>query len=472
MAPSTLTFFGAAGTVTGSRFLLDLGPRRVLVDAGMFQGEKRLRRLNWADFPVPPAEIDDIVLTHAHLDHCGHLPSLVRNGFDGPIWMTEGTAALAAIVLRDAAFLQERDAEHAQRYGYSKHHPPLPLYTVADVERTLPMFRTVPYDTDVELGGGVRCRWTRAGHILGSASVRVSTDTTAVVFSGDIGRHDHPVLRGRDVPPGAPFVVVESTYGDREHPDPSPPHEEFAEVIRDTVARGGKVLIPAFAVDRTEVVLKTIGEMQRSGRIPTVPIYVNSPMALAALRLYRSAAWTDELRPDLDVESFLGLDNVTETPDAEDSREIDRTEGSAIIISASGMATGGRVLHHLEHLLPHPRNAVILTGYQASGTRGRSLEEGTRELKLHGRYIPVRARVVRDAEFSVHADSSDVMDWLRALDPPPETVFIVHGEPGAARALHDRISTDLGWTSAVARQGEVVVVDPAGMGDDGDGRES
>lgn len=460
MAPSTLTFLGAAGTVTGSRFLLTFGSRRVLVDAGMFQGEKQLRNLNWAEFPVPPDEIDDVVLTHAHLDHCGYLPALVRNGFDGPIWATEGTAALAEIVMRDAAFLQERDAALAEQYGYSKHHPPLPLYTVADVERTVPKFRTVEYDDDVDLGRGVRCRWTRAGHILGSASLRVSTDSTAIVFSGDIGRSDHPVLRSRDTPPGAPFVVVESTYGDREHPEPALPHEEFAEAIRRTAARGGQVLIPAFAVDRTEVVLQTIGEMQESGRIPTLPIYVNSPMALNALRLYRSPACRDELRPDLDVDEFLGLANVTETPDAEDSRDLDKLEGPAIIISASGMATGGRVLHHLEHMLPDRRNTVILTGYQAAGTRGRSLEEGARELKLHGRYIPVRAKVIRDAEFSVHADSSDVMDWLRDLDPAPETVFIVHGEPDAAHALHDRIADELGWTSAVARQGEIVVVDP------------
>ncbi|SDB88248.1 metallo-beta-lactamase family protein [Raineyella antarctica] len=460
MAPTTLTFLGAAGTVTGSRFLLTLGDRRLLVDAGMFQGEKRWRSLNWADFPVDPAEIDAVVLTHAHMDHCGYLPALVRNGYRGPIWATEGTAALAGIVLRDAGFLQERDAQLAEQYGYSKHHPALPLYTVKDVERTLPLFRPVDYDTDVEIRQGVVCRWTRAGHILGSASVRVSTPSTAIVFSGDIGRHDHPVLRSRDTPPGAPYVVIESTYGDREHPEPPLAHEDFAEAIRDTVARGGQVLIPAFAVDRTEVVLKTIGELQGDGRIPSLPIYVNSPMALDALRLYRSAGCRDELRQDLDVDDFLGLADLHETPDAQDSRELDELQGPAIIISASGMATGGRVLHHLAHLLPDPRNTVILTGYQAAGTRGRVLEEGARELKLHGRYVPVRARVVRDAEFSVHADSTDLVDWLRDLDPAPETVFIVHGEPAASAALHDRISAELGLTCAVARQGEVVVVEP------------
>lgn len=467
MASATLTFLGAAGTVTGSKFLLTFGRRRILVDAGMYQGEKRWRSMNWAPFPVDPAEIDDVVLTHAHLDHCGYLPRLVKEGFTGDVWATEGTAALAEIVLRDAAYLQERDAEHAARYGYSKHHPALPLYTEDDVRETLTHIRQVAYDTDVDLGHGIRCRWTRAGHILGSASVRVSTERTAILFSGDIGRHDHPVLRARDTPPGAPFVVIESTYGDREHPEPERPHEDFAAAIRDTVARGGKVLIPAFAVDRTEVVLKTIGEMQQDGRIPMVPIYVNSPMALNALRVYRSAAHRAELRPDLDVEEFLGLPNVHETPDADSSRELNDLRGPAIIISSSGMATGGRVLHHLEELLPGRRNTVILTGYQAAGTRGRSLEEGARELKLHGRYIPVRAQIVRDAEFSVHADSTDLMDWLRDLDQVPETVFIVHGERDAAAALHERIAAELGWTSAVARYGEVVVVEPRpGTADD------
>ncbi len=460
MTPATLTFLGAAGTVTGSRYLLTFDSRLVLVDAGMFQGEKKWRRLNWEGLPLDPADITDIVVTHAHMDHCGYLPALVKRGFSGRIWATGGTVALAEIVLRDAAFLQERDAEHARLHGYSKHHPPLPLYTVTDVERTLPLFRSVDYDTDADLGEGLSCRWTRAGHILGSASVRLATESTAIVFSGDIGRHDHPVLRSRDIPPGAPFVVVESTYGDREHPDPVLAHEDFAEAIRDTAARGGTVLIPAFAVDRTEVVLKTIGELQRDDRIPTLPIYVNSPMALAALRIYRSPAARGELRPKLDIEDFLGLANVHETPDAEDSRDLNQLEGPAIIISASGMATGGRVLHHLEHLLPDPRNTVILSGYQAAGTRGRSLEEGSGEVKLHGRYIPVRARIIRDSEFSQHADSDGLIAWLRALDPAPETVFITHGEPAAARALHDRVERELGWTSAVARHGEVVVIEP------------
>ncbi|QGF22348.1 MBL fold metallo-hydrolase RNA specificity domain-containing protein [Raineyella fluvialis] len=460
MAPATLTFLGAAGTVTGSKFLLTLGDRRVLVDAGMYQGEKRWRTMNWADFPINPADIDDVVLTHAHMDHCGYLPKLVKDGFAGTVWATEGTAALAEIVLRDAGYLQERDAEHAEQHGYSKHKPVLPLYTEEDAQRALTHFRQVEYDTDVSLGGGVVCRWTRAGHILGSASVRVSTDHTAILFSGDIGRHDHPVLRPRSTPQGAPFVVVESTYGDREHPEPERAHEDFARAIRTTVAHGGQVLIPAFAVDRTEVVLQTIGEMQRDGRIPVVPIYVNSPMALNALRVYRDPAHRDELRPDLDVEELLGLPNVHETPDADSSRELMSLDGPAIIISSSGMATGGRVLHHLEEMLPDPQNTIILTGYQASGTRGRALEEGARELKLHGRYIPVNARIVRDAEFSVHADSTDLMDWLRDLEPAPETVFIVHGEEDAAAALHERIAQELGWTSAVARYGEVVVVEP------------
>jgi metallo-beta-lactamase family protein len=301
MAALSLTFLGAAGTVTGSKYLVEVSGRRILVDAGMFQGEKEWRELNWADFPVPPRTIDAIVLTHAHADHCGYLPALVRDGFSGPIWCTYGTAKLATIVLLDAGHLQEKEAQYAQEGGYSKHEPPLPLYTVADVEATTPLFKVVPFDTDTDIGGGVAIRMTRAGHILGSASVTLSTPEGAVLFSGDLGRHDHPVLRPRDEPPGAPFVLVESTYGDREHPDPKGmEHEVMAAAIRRTIARGGSVLVPAFAIDRTENVLKALTELREAGRIPKdVPIYVNSPMAVAALAVYREAEGRGELRDDI-----------------------------------------------------------------------------------------------------------------------------------------------------------------------------
>ena len=456
---ATLTFLGAAGAVTGSKYLLTVGDRRILVDSGMFQGEKNLRLRNWAEFPVPPDTITDVLLTHAHLDHCGYLPVLVRGGFKGPIWCTGPTAELAGIVLRDAAFLQERDALDAAEGGWSKHNPPKPLYDSSDVAKTLPLLTEVEYDRDLDLGNGIYATYVRAGHILGSASIRVQTPETSVVFSGDIGRSDHPVLRSRETPQGADYVLVESTYGDREHPEPrNLPHEHFADVIRRTIDRGGSVLVPAFAVDRTEVVLKTLADMRRHGRIPKTPIAVNSPMALAALAVYR--ANPGELRADLDLDDLMG--DIREIHTADESREFTQSRQTpGIVISSSGMATGGRVLHHLERMLPDERNAVVLTGYQAVGTRGRSLVEGATRLKMHGRYVGVRAEILQDHEFSVHADSSDVIDWLRALTPSPVTVFCVHGEPQAASALEARIERELGVDAVVPRMDEVVALTPA-----------
>jgi metallo-beta-lactamase family protein len=444
---TSLTFIGGAGTVTGSKYLLADGGRRVLVDAGVFQGEKHLRERNWQPFPVPPASIDLTLVTHAHTDHVGYLPALVRDGFAGEILATEATCELAAIVLRDAAFLAERDAEHAAERGYSRHEPPLPLFTEADVERTLRLFRAVDYDTDVDLGDGWTARWTRAGHILGSASIRVTTPSTSVIFSGDLGRAEHPVLRPREIPPGADVVLVESTYGNREHHEPSGPvHEPLADLIRRTARRGGSVLIPAFAVDRTEVVLQTLTGLLREGRIPELPVYVNSPMALAALGVYRDPRFADELRPDLDAAGFIDLPRLHEVRSTEDSIRLNDPKMPCVIISSSGMATGGRVLHHLEHLLPDDRNAVVLAGYQAEGTRGRALLEGARHLKMHGRQVAVRAEILADEEFSVHADCSELIDWLGALSPAPARVYTVHGTEASAGALattaHDRLGLD------------------------------
>ncbi|WP_347349595.1 DUF1737 domain-containing protein [Nigerium sp.] len=472
-ARTTLTFLGAAGTVTGSKYLVTTGDRRVLIDSGMFQGEKEWRLKNWEEFPTDPRTITDIVVTHAHLDHVGYLPALVKAGYDGPIWCTPHTKPLAEIVLKDAGFLQEREAEDAAEGGYSKHHPPLPLYTIEDVERTLPLLTTLEFDTDYELTGherrpewaslpAVTVRMTRAGHILGSASITLRTPTAHVLFSGDLGRHDHPVLRPRDIPEGAPYVLIESTYGDREHPDPvNLPHEGFADIIRRTIERGGSVLVPAFAVDRTEAVLKVLTEMRRHGRIPDVPIIVNSPMATAALDVYRNAG--DELRPDLAPEDFVDLPNLREVRSTEESRELTtKGHGPSIVISSSGMATGGRVVHHLARMLPDARNAVVLTGYQGAGTRGRQLVEGATEIKIQGRYVPVNAEVLQDTEFSVHADASDLIDWLRELSPRPETIFCVHGEKDSAAALARRIKAELGLDAVIPGFGEVVLVEPSG----------
>lgn len=469
---TTLTFLGAATTVTGSKYLVTVGSRRILVDAGLFQGEKAWRLRNWDEFPLDPATLSDVVLTHAHLDHVGYLPALARNGFDGPIWCTQGTRELAEIVLRDAAKLQELEAQDANERGYSKHAPALPLYTTQDVEDLLPQFVALEYDTDFELTGDERpgftthpgetvtIRLTRAGHILGSASVNLWTPTAGVLFSGDLGRHGHPVLRSRDTPLGAPTVLIESTYGDREHPDPEGlPHEGFADVIRRTIERGGSVVIPAFAIDRTEIVLKTISDLEREGRIPDVPVYVNSPMGVRALRVYQSQP--GELRSDLRPQDFVDVPDLTAVESMEDSKKLtaEGGHGPAVIISSSGMATGGRVLHHLQALLPDPKNAVILTGYQGVGTRGRQLSEGADQVKINGQYVPVRAEIYHDREFSVHADGSDLIDWLRELTPAPQTVYCVHGEKDSAQNLAARIKRELHINAVVPSYGEVVLLD-------------
>ena len=450
---ATLTFLGAAGTVTGSKYLLNLDGRRILVDAGLYQGEKQWRMQNWAGLPVDPASITDVLLTHAHTDHSAYLPALVKHGFRGPIWCTEATIRLAEIVLRDSGRLQEQATRDAVAGGYSKHENPQALYTSADVEATLPLFRPVGFDEDVDLGG-VLARWVRAGHILGSASVHVRFGERSVLFSGDLGRHDHPILKPRATPPTADVVLCESTYGDREHPEPELPHEPFAAAIRRTIERGGQVVVPAFAIDRTETVLHALVQLTRAGRIPRVPVVVDGPMSIAALAVYADES-LGELAEDITLADFTDLD-LSETREGRDSKKLNRRTEPMIIISSSGMAEGGRVLYHLQRLLPDPRNTVVLTGFQAEGTRGRALEEGARSVKINGHYVRVKAEIVRDHEFSVHGDSSDLIDWLRALGREPETVFITHGEPAAAATFAARIEDELGWVAVVPRFGEVV----------------
>lgn len=456
----SLRFLGAAGTVTGSRFLLEWHGRRVLVDCGLHQGEREWRRRNWDDFPVPPGSVDVVLLTHCHLDHSGWLPRLVRDGFTGPICMTEGTAALTEIVLRDSARLNERDAEQARAGGWSRHDPPLPLYTVADAELAIRQFRAVPTGVPVDVAADVRATFVPAGHVLGAASILVEVGPPpgfAVLFSGDLGRGRHPVLRPRAAPPAATTVVVESTYGDRTHPEPEPAHEALADAVRRTVARGGSVLVPAFAVDRTELVLHALDGLRRQGRVPRVPVFVDSPMALAALEVYRRPSLRHELREDVAL-PLVDLTDVHAARTPEESMALNAPHRPCIIVSASGMATGGRVVHHLRHMLPDRRNTVVLTGFQAPGTRGRALLEGAREVKVHGRYVPVHAEVVSDEEFSVHADADEVMGWLRELPEPPEVVYVVHGEPAASAALAARVRDELGWTAVVPRLGERVAL--------------
>lgn len=455
-----LTFLGAAGTVTGSKFLLESGGTRLMVDCGLYQGERRWRALNWEAPPVDPATLDAVALTHAHLDHCGYLPALVRAGFTGPVHATAGTAALAAVILRDSAHLQEEEAEGARRGGWSRHDPPLPLYTVADADAAIAALRPLGESPSVCLDGasGEKVTFVPAGHILGASSVLVESGDRSVLFSGDLGRPDHPVLLPRARPPAARTVVVESTYGDRAHPEVDPEHHVMADAIRRTIRRGGTVVVPAFAVDRTEVVLLAIADLVERGAIPEVPVWVDSPMALAALEIYRDPAHAREVRPEA-LDRLRRLSGLRTAHTAEESIRLNTPGTPCIIVSASGMATGGRVVHHLRYLLPQARNTVLLTGYQAVGTRGRDLQEGVRELKMAGRYVPVRAEVVTLDDFSVHADADELIAWLGEMPRPPESVHVVHGEPAAARALADGIRERFDCAVSVPRYGERVLLD-------------
>jgi metallo-beta-lactamase family protein len=456
MTSPTLTFLGGTGTVTGSRFLVETAQSRVLVDAGLYQGLRELRRRNWERFPVDPATIDAVVLTHAHLDHCGVLPRLVKDGLDAPVICTQETAELVEVVLRDSAHLQEEEAAYANRAGYSKHHPALPLYDGGDVERTLPLLRPVPVHQSVPVTDDVTVTLNEAGHILGSVTVLLEAHGTRTLFSGDLGRPAHPLVPARDDPPAADVVVVESTYGDRRHADLD--EDVLAEAVRRTIGRGGIVLVPAFAIDRTELVLLRLGRLMRSGSIPSVPVFVNSPMAVAALDVYRRAM-ADDAFAGTAVGTDFGLPDLRTVREVAASERLNHPQGPCIVVSASGMATGGRVVHHLAAQLPDPRSCVVLTGFQAAGTRGRDLAEGAGQVKIHGRYVPVRAEVVVDRGFSVHADADEIVSWLRLLPSPPRTAYVVHGEPEPAATLAARLREELGWTAVVPRHRERVRLD-------------
>ncbi len=462
-AVPVLRFLGATGTVTGSRFLVETARARVLVDCGLYQGLKALRLRNWSPFPVDPATIDAVVLTHAHLDHSGFLPGLTRQGFRGPVFATAGTADLARIVLPDSAHLQEEDASYANRKGFSKHVPALPLYTGADAERVLGQFQVVPVREPVTIAPGIQATLRPAGHILGSATVTLAIEgprPRTVLFSGDLGRPHHPIVMPPDDPPAADLVLVESTYGDREHEDVAS-LQRFEDAIQRTVTRGGTIVIPSFAVDRTEVLLLQLRRLIETGRIPLLPVYVDSPMALATLAVYRRAIAerSPEVRAELGGGDPFDTGQLIEARTVAESIAINAAPGPRIIVSASGMASGGRVLHHLAHHLPDPNSTVLLVGFQAAGTRGRALADGARELKMLGRYIGVRAEVASVPAFSVHADRREILAWLRRAPRPPETVFVVHGEPAAATALHDAIERELDWTAVVPRHLEHVRID-------------
>lgn len=463
-----LTFLGGAGTVTGSKFLARSGRAQVLLDCGLFQGTKELRRRNWEPLGLPAEQVDGVILTHAHLDHCGYLPALARQGFSGRVLATGYTAELAEVVLRDSARLLAEDAEHANSRGWSKHRPALPLYTEDDVDRAIALITPVGHGQVAAAGPDAQVTLHRAGHILGSAWATVqitgNRGQVTIATSGDLGRTGHPLLLPPEPFTGADVLLVEATYGNRKHGVASA-REAFAAAINRTLRRGGSVIIPAFAVDRTEVILRTLRELREAGDIRAAPVFVDSPMALAALAVYQRAiaGRSAELRPEILADGPRALDpgQLTELSSVAESMTANHPAQPSLIVSASGMATGGRVLHHLRHLLPDRRNTVIIVGFAADGTRARDLASGARVIKIHGEYIPVRAEVVEVDAFSAHADADDLLAWLGNA-PPPAVTYVVHGEPSASARLRDRIDSELGWTAVVPRLGEQVTVRQTG----------
>jgi metallo-beta-lactamase family protein len=445
-----LSIWGAAETVTGSRFLVETSSQRLLVDCGLFQGVKRLRERNWQRFPVDPASIDAVVLTHAHIDHSGYLPALVRDGFRGPIWCTPSTLELAEILLLDSAHLHEEEARHANRRRSSKHHPALPLYTQEDARRALGHLRGRPVGEVFVPAPGLEARFTSAGHILGAASVWLSDGVTSIAFTGDVGRPTDPVMRPPQPLPAADHVVTESTYGNRNHP-PDDSMKVLASIVNETARRGGTLLVPVFAVGRAQTVLHLLARLRADGRIPRLPTYLNSPMAVHATDLFCRHAGEHRLTPE-DCEALR--DGVELVTSVEDSKRLTRQRGPAIVLSASGMASGGRVLHHLEQLAPDPRNTILFTGFQAAGTRGEALTNGARAVKVFGAYVPVRARVENLTTLSAHADGDELVDFLGATPIPRLGATIVHGEPAAADALRRLLRDRLGWRAQVAEHGQ------------------
>ena len=458
METPSITFLGATETVTGSRFLVSAGTERILVDCGLYQGSKEIQAKNREPFAIDPSSISTIVITHAHLDHSGYIPLLVKQGFRGKIITTKYTEPLLGVVLRDSAKLQEEDAYFAAKKGYSKHKHPEPLYRIEDVEASLEFVTAFPYRQQFNIGDQFTATFYPSGHILGSAFLELSVNGKNLLFTSDMGRRNHPLLSPPDDPPHLNFdaIITESTYGDRVHESPS---GEFAREINSAITRGGTVVIPAFAIDRTEVILMALRTLIDNKEIPPVPIYIDSPMAVAALAEYRKAVREGHAGIREGVSSQWAnqdpfdpgtLTNVTTT---EHSKSLNDVTEPHIIISASGMATGGRVVHHLKRVLPDPSSTVLLVGYQAQGSRGRALEDGITRIKIHGEWCDVRAHIVKIESFSVHADSSELLEWLKKCQRPKK-IFVIHGEKDAEYTFKEKIHATLGWNAIVPKINE------------------
>jgi metallo-beta-lactamase family protein len=458
-----LRFLGAAGVVSGSRHLVETSTARVLVDCGLFQGEKELRERNWDAFAVPPAKIDAVVLTHGHIDHSGFLPRLTREGFRGPIITSPATADLLGLLLYDSAKCQAEDALYANRKGYAKHKPALPLYEEQDVDRVLRLVRKVPRVEWFEPAAGIRCRFHEAGHMLGSSFVEMEARdgpaTTRIVFSGDVGRFDAPLYKDPVSPPACDYLLLESTYGDRDH-TPSRPLDELEAATKEAIARGGMMLVASFAIGRCQQLVYLLRTLMAAGRLPEIPIWVDSPMAVDAMEVFRRhGAEHDFTEARMQgVAESLASPFVRMAKTANESKAINAHDGAGIVIASSGMMNGGRILHHLARRLPDPRTTVLVAGYQASGTRGRNLIDGARFLKIHGRDIPVKAAIRKVDALSGHADRHEIDRWLGAM-PAPRRTFLVHGEPPAARGMAAFLRDRRGWATTIPAIGDTVELD-------------
>jgi metallo-beta-lactamase family protein len=456
---SSLQFLGAAGTVTGSRFVIEHEGRRIMVDVGLFQGPKELRQRNWARSPLAAKDVDAVVLTHAHIDHTGGLPRLVAEGFTGPVFTTPATRSLAGLLLPDSAHLQEEEARFANKHRYSRHSPALPLYTVADAHNALKLFETFPYARTREIVPGISLTFVPAGHILGSAICVIDLQSTRqrVVFTGDLGRYDAPILQDPVAVDRATTLVVESTYGNRDH-GPTAPNESLENAVGPTLERGGMVVIPAFAIGRTQEILFHLRQLEADRKIPEVDVFVDSPMACDATPLYLEHSEEHDLAMRELLSSGrtpLATRRTHFVTAVNDSKRLNTLKGPGIIVSASGMATGGRILHHLKHRLPQANNTVLFVGYQSEGTRGRRLLNGEKEIKIHGELVPVAAEIRQVTGFSAHADRSEMQRWLQGFQTPPAQTLLVHGEPAALEALRGTLAGK-GWPVYVPRHLEKI----------------
>jgi metallo-beta-lactamase family protein len=452
---ATLTFLGATGTVTGSKYLLEAQGERLMIDCGLFQGEKELRLRNWNPFPLPAASLQWLALTHAHLDHIGYIPRLVKEGFRGQILGSPATVDLARIVLPDSGHLQEEDAAFANKKGFSKHAPALPLYTYAEAVASLEYFRALGGSKPVELSSHFTLRLFFAGHILGArlveVTIRENGRTCKVLFSGDLGRFPQLILPEPVVPDGADYLLLESTYGDRLHPTDDV-RERLVSIIASTAARGGTVVIPSFAVGRTQELLYLLREVIEDGKLSSLPVYVDSPMAIDVTKLYVEHAEDHDLETDaLEAQGIKPFSppNLHIARTVEESKAINAAHYPLVVISSSGMATGGRILHHLARCLPDHRNTILFVGFQAAGTRGRTILSGAESVKMFGQEVRIRARVETLEHLSAHADYGEILGWLKRFRTPPQKTFLVHGEPHATESLQEKITQQLNWKTSI-----------------------